>query len=285
MYGRIILLLLLLTYSTAYGQSSKDSSTYKQNPSYINTSISLRFSNFDSPNNLYKKTASDFAKVFTSPLHWRKNDYIKLGTIVAAASTLYIFDEDIYNVVNRNKTTQTRFTTKYILEPIGNYSTYALLAGMAGYGLIYHKERPTSTAILSAESLILASLFVQIPKRLAGRERPKNTHPLSSKEWNGWGGGTSFWSGHTTAAFSVASVIAEMYDDRPTIGFIAYSAATLAGLSRIHDQKHWASDVFMGAVVGTAIGKLVVKSYHSNKVAFTPVIAPDNTAVYFSFTF
>lgn len=285
MYTRIFLSILFAIYTTVYGQNSKDSNQFKQNPSYINTPISLRFSNLDAPNNIYKKTASDFAKIFTSPLHWKKNDYIKLGTIVAAASTLYIFDEDIYNTVNRNKTTQTRFTTKYILEPIGNYSTYALLASMAGYGLIYHKERPTSTAILSAESLILASLFVQIPKRLAGRERPKHTHPLSSKEWNGWGGGSSFWSGHTTAAFSVASVIAEMYDDRPTIGFIAYSAATLAGLSRIHDQKHWASDVFMGAVVGTAIGKLVVKSYRSNKVAFTPIITPENSGLYFSFSF
>jgi len=40
--------------------------------------------------------------------------------------------------------------------------------------------------------------------------------------------------------------------------------ATLVGLSRIHDQKHWPSDVFGGAVLGTFIGITLSKLNFKN---------------------
>ncbi|MCP4150208.1 MAG: phosphatase PAP2 family protein, partial [bacterium] len=40
---------------------------------------------------------------------------------------------------------------------------------------------------------------------------------------------------------------------------LSYSLATLSGLSRITEDTHWLSDVFVGAVLGYAIGKFVVK--------------------------
>ena len=43
------------------------------------------------------------------------------------------------------------------------------------------------------------------------------------------------------------------------VSLLSYGLAGLAGLSRIYDNKHWASDVFLGAALGTVIGKAVVK--------------------------
>src|SRR5205085_4476308 len=37
---------------------------------------------------------------------------------------------------------------------------------------------------------------------------------------------------------------------------VGFGAASLVGVSRIIDQQHWASDVIVGAVVGTLVGHL-----------------------------
>lgn len=282
-----ISLLLFFFLGPTKGQPERDSINLANHPStrYLNTKLSFRLSDFGSPNNIYSKTLNDFGKVFNAPFRWKKESYIKFGAIMAGGVTLYMFDENIYNVINRHKTEQTRFFTKYVLEPTGNYTSYTLLAVMAGYGLITNKERPTTTAILCVESLLLSGAITLIPKTFAGRVRPKHSHPLSASEWRGFMGGRSFWSGHTIAAFSVATVIADMNPDRPFVHVIAYSTATLAGISRMHDQKHWASDVFFGAVVGTAIGKMVVRTHKINSLSLVPYLTPDNMGLHFSLKF
>ncbi len=92
---------------------------------------------------------------------------------------------------------------------------------------------------------------------------PKFHGPLSSgKDINGNRVNSSFPSGHTTVAFAAATVFAMEYRDRPLVPLISYSAATLIGLSRITENKHWITDVFAGAALGFFTGKLVVNNYH-----------------------
>lgn len=58
-------------------------------------------------------------------------------------------------------------------------------------------------------------------------------------------------SGHTTTAFAVATVFADQYgEESKYIPVIAYGLATLTAWSRVYDNSHWASDVFIGAIVG-----------------------------------
>lgn len=62
----------------------------------------------------------------------------------------------------------------------------------------------------------------------------------------------SFPSGHTTTAFAFASVVGAEHSIGWGVG--AYSLATLVGLSRIDDNKHYLNDVIAGAVIGTSYG-------------------------------
>ena len=43
---------------------------------------------------------------------------------------------------------------------------------------------------------------------------------------------------------------------------IAYSAATLIGLSRIKQNAHWLTDLIAGAANGFLAGKNIVNNYH-----------------------
>ena len=52
------------------------------------------------------------------------------------------------------------------------------------------------------------------------------------------------------------------YRDRPLVKIIAYGSASLIGLSRITENKHWVSDVLAGAALGLLSGRQVVNNYH-----------------------
>ncbi|HUZ57720.1 MAG TPA: phosphatase PAP2 family protein [Hanamia sp.] len=73
---------------------------------------------------------------------------------------------------------------------------------------------------------------------------------------------SSFPSGHSTVAFAVATVFASEHKDKPEVPFIAYTAASLIGISRFTENKHWVTDVVTGAAIGYLSGKLVVNNYH-----------------------
>jgi membrane-associated phospholipid phosphatase len=72
----------------------------------------------------------------------------------------------------------------------------------------------------------------------------------------------SFWSGHTTTAFSAAAAagyVAQVrgYDGWPWIYAVGFTAAGAVSYFRVAGDKHWMTDVVVGAAVGTGIGFLV----------------------------
>ena len=61
-------------------------------------------------------------------------------------------------------------------------------------------------------------------------------------------------------AFAMATVIAETYgEDHPWVPWLAYPAAGLTALGRVNNERHWASDIFMGAAIGHFIGRMVTR--------------------------
>ncbi|MDZ7898076.1 MAG: phosphatase PAP2 family protein [Arcicella sp.] len=72
----------------------------------------------------------------------------------------------------------------------------------------------------------------------------------------------SFPSGHTANAFFGAAVLAEEYKDQSIIyPILGYSAATATGVFRILNNRHWASDVLVGAGVGILSAKAAYVVY------------------------
>jgi membrane-associated phospholipid phosphatase len=89
-----------------------------------------------------------------------------------------------------------------------------------------------------------------------GRTRPGAAgDPHQYRPFSGW---NSFPSGHTAAAFAVATSIAHETGDSWS-DVILYSAATLTAMSRVNDDRHWTSDVLIGAFVGHLSGRWVTR--------------------------
>jgi PAP2 superfamily len=73
------------------------------------------------------------------------------------------------------------------------------------------------------------------------------------------GGSDAMPSGHTSAAFATAVVLQEHYGWKT--GVAAYAAAGFVGWSRIRDDRHWLTDVIVGATVGVIAGRTVVRGH------------------------
>src|SRR6185503_3552921 len=79
----------------------------------------------------------------------------------------------------------------------------------------------------------------------------------------------SFPSGHTAAAFAAAAAVtAETSVWWPhTVYFIGpalYGGAAAVGVSRMYNNRHWASDVILGAAIGTFAGTKVVRFHRTH---------------------
>jgi len=208
----------------------------------------------------------DTKDIIVAPFHWKAKQWIGAAS-VTAVSAVVIFTEDknIKEFAQRNRTPFTNDISKYGLEPWGSgvYSMSSMALLYFG-GLACKNQKAEETALLAIKSFIICAGGVEVAKYVFHRERPYMTdNPkifLGTSFSNS--GATSFPSGHTTVAFGVASVIASGYHDEPAIPVIAYTIAGLVGLSRIHDNDHWASDVLFSAPLGWAVGKLVSRKHN-----------------------
>lgn len=105
----------------------------------------------------------------------------------------------------------------------------------------------------------------------------------------------AFPSGHSSIAFSTGSVLYEEFKDTsPLLAYSGYGFATTTGALRLLENRHWVSDVLMGAGIGIIMTKLV---YHfdylfkwnpflkSKYVTLIPRYGDGTVGLYFSKTF
>ena len=218
-----------------------------------------------------KKYWNDTKTIVRSPVRWDKTDWQKFGLVAATTGALLLADKPVRNWAQERRSGFLDNTTKYGLEPFDIEYTLAVCGALYGYGLLAKNRKLESTALLAAESYVLASVFVRIPKTLLGRQRPNDNPDVTPFNFKGPFNGDGFPSGHTIAVFSVASVIANQYQETVWIPALSYSIATLIGLSRIYDNRHWTSDVFAGAVMGIAIGNMVCPRNKDSRISIIPV--------------
>jgi membrane-associated phospholipid phosphatase len=139
----------------------------------------------------------------------------------------------------------------------------SLPAGLLTAGYIRHDDREVNTAILAVEAYGDSVIINLALKAVTRRQRPSDvavSGNYSDTFFNGGKSplkGSSFPSGHATAVWSVATVVAERYRHRgkPWIPILSYTLATAISFSRITESAHFPSDVWLGASLGYSIAR------------------------------
>ena len=141
------------------------------------------------------------------------------------------------------------------------------------------------------EAVLVGSGVTALLKGVLGRARPDRAPDIRPSDFQFARGfrepsRKSFPSGHTTTAFAAAAAVtSEVHRMWPKytwyVGPLLYAGATVAGLSRMYHNRHWASDVALGAGIGTFSGLKVVRYSHSHpdnmidRIMLRTTIAPD----------
>lgn len=142
----------------------------------------------------------------------------------------------------------------------------SVLAAGALYGVGHLADRSDlrDLGLHSGQALVVAGASTLAVKMIAGRTRPHLTpsDPHDFELGRGVLGDRfqSFPSAHTAAAFAAAASLARDLsrshpEARVWINPLFYGSATVAGISRIFHEEHWATDVLGGAVIGTVAGR------------------------------
>jgi membrane-associated phospholipid phosphatase len=212
-----------------------------------------------------------------APLFTRRDAFIGAG-FVAATLALLPLDRAIAHRLQDSATQANRFfggaATDF--ERAAVPGTY-IVGGVAYIvGRLGHFDRVADVGLHGTEAVFMAIQITDVVKGLTGRARPftvGDSLPASFQFARGLRkkpGYTSFPSGHTAKAFGAASAItAEAIRWSPRnrwiVGPVMYGGALMVGLSRMYHNAHWASDVALGAGVGTFSGMKVVQYNHSHR--------------------
>lgn len=137
------------------------------------------------------------------------------------------------------------------------------------YGRAGNSPRSAELGLRAIEGFGAAGLTTVLIKSLAGRARPyvvADTNPRDYKLGRGLKDDryTSFPSGHVTTAFSIASAASEeipyLWPHASRLWTpLLFTTASIVGVARVYEDKHWASDVVAGAAVGTLVSRIVVR--------------------------
>ncbi|HIG17873.1 MAG TPA: phosphatase PAP2 family protein [Candidatus Handelsmanbacteria bacterium] len=108
-------------------------------------------------------------------------------------------------------------------------------------------------------ALVLANALVLPLKEIVGRERPDGEDLRS------------FPSGHSANAFAIATILARRSGSGLRVPIYAFAATV--PVSRIHEERHFLSDVVVGATLGTIAGWSVTTapSNDERRLSWTPI--------------
>lgn len=199
----------------------------------------------------------DGAAIATSPLRWQKKDWLRFSAWASGIGSLMLLDKEIKSVFLHNQNNFTGSLARGV-EPVGNI--YGLLVFPAIYatGIVIKNPRVASIGLRGGKAMAISSVICFAGKNIIRRQRPDASNtpfnyalPFSKAKYN------SFPSAHSTIAFTLATAFAREFPDKKWVAPVAYSIASLTALSRVYDNRHWASDILVGAALGHFVTKAV----------------------------
>jgi hypothetical protein len=224
-------------------------------------------------------TGSNISGAFTSVLEWYD---IPMGVAYTyrnvVGNNLTItpgaLDKEISEDFGNNKNISPGSMDKEIIPRTIYLSRLAITAGLNIFTNLKISQESYRNTFLFEKSLLYTYTLTEITKNLIHRQRPDGSD------------NRSFFSGHASTTFAAATFLYlelnDFYNDwdvtadnsflrntfKATTFSVLYGWSGYVGYSRIHDKKHYLSDVLVGAAVGTLVSVFVYDSYVNKEMKF-----------------
>jgi membrane-associated phospholipid phosphatase len=207
-------------------------------------------------------------------------DVVRAVGFAGLTVAMFPIDRSIARRLTNERSKANRFLNRASkgVEVIADPGSIIIGSSLYVVGRVTHHPDLEDLGWHGTEAVLFGSSITWLLKGLTGRARPFATADTTAHDFK-FGGGfgnadrQSFPSGHTTAAFAAAAAVTSEAERAWPHHFwlvapVMYGGASLVGLSRMYHDKHWASDVALGAAIGTFSGLKVVRYAHAHPKNF-----------------
>lgn len=196
----------------------------------------------------------------------RKNSLYWLAAGTGLSLAVHPLDDTLNDRLSTSDTAKNVFIAgKYI-------GSLPVLAGAAVSTYLVGRHRGSRRAqhlgMDLIEATILSESITQGIKVAVRRERPIRDDGTRA-------GGFAFPSGHAAGTFAAATVLQQHLGWRWAVP--TYTIASYVAMSRLVDDRHWASDVVAGAAEGIIVGRSV--TWHGRNFYASPLLIPKGYGV------
>jgi membrane-associated phospholipid phosphatase len=216
----------------------------------------------------------DLGAVVTKPARMTRNDYIWLGELFFYGSWMFYYDEEIMRSVQQNKDQPLLSLAGDIgdtFQDLGLMSVtnrYYFGGIVVGYVVGWKPLQRICTDILFSHWI--SGMYRAAFKVFVGRARPREGEGAYHFEFNS---GTSLPSGHASSIMQLATILSHYADWWPA-SVVFYTIAGCVCYQRVESMEHWASDVWVGAMNGAAIARLVMREHDEKRMIWVPTADP-----------
>lgn len=202
-------------------------------------------------------------------------DLVMAGAFAGTTLLLIPLDQQLARDLQDSSVQANKFLKEasHSFSFIASPGAYYIGGSLYLVGRIAKKPRVADLGWHGTEAVLIGEAMSYILKGTLGRARPFVSIDAPRDFEFGRGFGAQQWrsfpSGHATTAFAAAAAVTDETtlwwpESTRIVGPIMYGGATLVAISRMYNNRHWASDVAVGALIGTFSGKKVVLASHSN---------------------
>ncbi len=219
---------------------------------------------------------------FKAPSKWTMTDIIILSSVAGASYGLMYADESVKNIAIKNGEDNNTWyyeTARVFGEP---YFSPILGTAFLISGSITQNEANRRLGFEILQSVFYTGITTGFVKIGFGRSRPyQNRGNLDFQPFSSLSDSDlSLPSGHTSLSFALFTTLS-LNAKNNIIKAVYYIPALITGVSRIAYNKHWLSDVFLGAVIGYVTARFV-HSLHENPQIDKTAIPQQSDLINFS---
>lgn len=225
----------------------------------------------------------DYSKFYNVATHTSFPVYFSIGAstlgFIATDNRTWLTQHEWYK--NSNFIKQ---TSDWFAEMGDGRAQFTLTGVFVAYGLLFKDQRALKTGSEILQVTLSSGAFVQVLKRLTGRESPfVSTEPAG--KWSFFGSPIKYQehvaahdaypSGHLTTMLAMVVVLAENYPEWKWVKPLGYTFSALMALSMVNNGIHWYSDYPLAIYLGYEFGMIAAhpEKYNTND---------DNEAVSFN---